>query len=387
MAAVSAYLLAVGHLLSTSTFDLLAWTALSWLVARALRAGGRSLVAGGRGRRDRRGEQAAGRLPAGGLAGGLLWRSACALRSPWPWLARPIAVALWAPYLAWQATHGWPQLQLSSAIASGSSGTSEPAGCSCRSRWCSSVRCWPRSGRQGCGGWPAIPRCVSFRAFAVAYVLLALIFLVTGGKPYYLAGLYPALLAAGAEPTLRWAGAAPRVCARDCSSARWHSAPRCRRSIPAPGSSPAARGYSDRRHQLRRRRDRWLARFRADDRAGSTTACRPRNAPAPSCSPATTGRRARSTAYRAELACREFTAGITTYYLWGPPPETSGTTIVIGYNAGPIAAAGSARWNWRRPDRQRRRSGQRRAGHAGLGLPSSRLAPWAQLWPELRRYG
>ena len=38
--AVSAILLAVGHLLSTSTFDLLAWSALSWLVVRALRDGG-----------------------------------------------------------------------------------------------------------------------------------------------------------------------------------------------------------------------------------------------------------------------------------------------------------------------------------------------------------
>lgn len=38
--AVSSIVLAVGHLPSTSTFDLLAWAALSWLVARALRDGG-----------------------------------------------------------------------------------------------------------------------------------------------------------------------------------------------------------------------------------------------------------------------------------------------------------------------------------------------------------
>lgn len=37
---VSAYLAGVGHLLSTSTFDLLAWTILSWLLVRALRDGG-----------------------------------------------------------------------------------------------------------------------------------------------------------------------------------------------------------------------------------------------------------------------------------------------------------------------------------------------------------
>ena len=42
------------------------------------------------------------------------------------------------------------------------------------------------------------------RSFAVAYVLLALVFLLSGGKPYYLAGLYPVLLAAGAPAVVGW---------------------------------------------------------------------------------------------------------------------------------------------------------------------------------------
>ena len=33
---------------------------------------------------------------------------------------------------------------------------------------------------------------------------------MTGGKPYYLAGLYPVLLAAGAQPVLDWARAGPQ---------------------------------------------------------------------------------------------------------------------------------------------------------------------------------
>lgn len=36
------------------------------------------------------------------------------------------ALAVWMPYLVWQAAHGWPQLELAAAIAAGSSGTSEP---------------------------------------------------------------------------------------------------------------------------------------------------------------------------------------------------------------------------------------------------------------------
>jgi hypothetical protein len=42
------------------------------------------------------------------------------------------------------------------------------------------------------------------RAFGIAYLVLLVIFLITGGKPYYLGGLYPVLLAAGAEPSMSW---------------------------------------------------------------------------------------------------------------------------------------------------------------------------------------
>ena len=38
----------------------------------------------------------------------------------------------------------------------------------------------------------------------MAYVVLVVIFLVTGGKPYYLGGMFPVLLAAGAQPTVDW---------------------------------------------------------------------------------------------------------------------------------------------------------------------------------------
>src|SRR5579875_3625761 len=39
--AVSGFTLGTSHLMSTTTFDLLAWTVLIWLVVRALRTGGR----------------------------------------------------------------------------------------------------------------------------------------------------------------------------------------------------------------------------------------------------------------------------------------------------------------------------------------------------------
>ncbi len=49
-----------------------------------------------------------------------------ALRSPWLWVGVAVALALWAPNLWWQATHGWPIGELPTAIAAGGSATSAP---------------------------------------------------------------------------------------------------------------------------------------------------------------------------------------------------------------------------------------------------------------------
>ena len=47
-------------------------------------------------------------------------------RSPALWAGSAIALAMWTPYLVWQAQNGWPQLDVARSIASGGSGTSEP---------------------------------------------------------------------------------------------------------------------------------------------------------------------------------------------------------------------------------------------------------------------
>jgi len=114
-AAVASIVLITGHLLSTSTFDLLAWTAVSWLAVRAVRTG------------DDRLWPAAGVVLGVGLlnkplpaflALGLLAGVAIAgprrlLGNPYVWLGAAIAVALWSPWILWQADHGWPQLDVS----------------------------------------------------------------------------------------------------------------------------------------------------------------------------------------------------------------------------------------------------------------------------------
>ncbi|MDQ6874232.1 MAG: glycosyltransferase family 39 protein [Actinomycetota bacterium] len=206
---VSALLLAVSHLLSTSTFDLLAWTAVSWLVVRVLR-----------GTADQRWWLLVGLVAGVGLlnksllvfllaglfVGVIIAGPRKAVLSRWLWLGAGLAFVIWLPNLIWQSQHGWPQLQLSRQIASGSSGTSQPAALFVPFQL---VLISPALVPVWAAGLVRLirdPGLVRVRAFAVAYALLTLVFLLTGGKPYYLGGLYPVLLAAGAPPTVRWLG-------------------------------------------------------------------------------------------------------------------------------------------------------------------------------------
>jgi len=59
------------------------------------------------------------------------------------------------------------------------------------------------------GWWRLLrsPGLARWPPFAIAYLVLAVLFIATGGKPYYLCGLYPVLLATGSSPVASWAAA------------------------------------------------------------------------------------------------------------------------------------------------------------------------------------
>jgi hypothetical protein len=209
--AASGVLLGASHLMSTTTFDLLAWTVLLWLVVRALRDGGPvwllvGLVAGVALEIKTLPIFLLFALAVGVLAVGP--REVFASR--WLWLGAAIAAALWAPNLIWQATHHWPQFKLAKSVAAGNSGSSQPRslfipyqlllmGPPLVAVWLAGL--WRLARDPALARWCCLP---------VAYGTLIVIFIVTGGKPYYLAGTYPVLFAAGAGPTLRWANTAAR---------------------------------------------------------------------------------------------------------------------------------------------------------------------------------
>ena len=204
--AMSNLTLGSGHLLSTTTFGFTVWAAFFAISLHALRTrDGRwwllSGVVAGVGLLD---NTLVAFLIAATLVGVLLAGPRNALRSPWLWFGLVVAAAFWAPYLVWQAQHGWPQLQISRSIAAGNSGTSAP-------RWQIPLQqlflASPVLDPLWIAGLVRLfrdPRVSWARGFAGAWVVLLLAFLFTGGKPYYLALSFPLLLAAGAQPALDW---------------------------------------------------------------------------------------------------------------------------------------------------------------------------------------
>jgi 4-amino-4-deoxy-L-arabinose transferase-like glycosyltransferase len=117
--AAGGYLLGVGHLLSTASLDFLAWMVLLWVTARMLRVSdprwwmlfgvvsgaallNKSLVV---------------LLVVSILIGLAVVRRSDLLVTPWLLLGAVLATAVAAPNLYWQASHGWPQLEMSQAIA------------------------------------------------------------------------------------------------------------------------------------------------------------------------------------------------------------------------------------------------------------------------------
>ncbi|AYF77400.1 hypothetical protein D7D52_30300 [Nocardia yunnanensis] len=204
-AVASAGLLAVGgHMLSTAIVDLAVWSVLVLFVLRLLRTPFEPRwwlaigVVAGIGVQNK----ALIVVPLAALACALLLlgpREVFATRY-FP-IALGLAAVISAPYVIWQARNGWPQWALSRAIAGGSSGSSNTRiefvllqlgmiGPLLVPLWMAGLWWLGRQSR--------------YRVFALTYAVLFLIYLIMVGKSYYLGGMYPLLLAAGAVAAEPW---------------------------------------------------------------------------------------------------------------------------------------------------------------------------------------
>lgn len=201
--ATAGFALAVSHLVSTTTYDLLSTTLLGWLAIRAVvRHSGRSILAVGI--IVGLGVEA---KPQVGLVAMVMTAALLAvgprelLRSRWAAGGALAAIALAAPYAIWQQRHGWPQLTVASHIA----GTQEGGRAGffpfqlvmvsplLVPVWIAGLRAPFRR-----SGWQRL------RFIPITYAAMAVLYFAGNGHAYYLASLYPVLLGLGALPTAEW---------------------------------------------------------------------------------------------------------------------------------------------------------------------------------------
>jgi Dolichyl-phosphate-mannose-protein mannosyltransferase len=205
--AASVITVTLGHRLSTATFDTLAWTAVLLVVGYALRDDRPRLwllagVLAGLGLNNK---TAVAVLLFAVLLGVLLVPGCRSqLRTAYPWLGGLIATLLWLPNLVWQLRNGWPMFALGADIAEEFGGV---------------------AGRLGLLGQalamfsPLIavvwiygliqlfrePAWAKLRPIGWAFLVATVVFLVAGGKGYYLAGAIVPLVAAGCTAlAARW---------------------------------------------------------------------------------------------------------------------------------------------------------------------------------------
>jgi hypothetical protein len=207
--AASVITVTLGHRLSTATFDTLAWTAVLLVVGHALHDDRPRLW-----------------LVAGLLAGlglnnktavvvllfaillGVLLVPACRaqLRTPYPWLGGVIAILLWLPNLGWQFMNGWPVLGLGADIAEEFGGVAGRLGLLLQA----SAMFSPLIAIVWIYGLVQLfrePGWLRLRPIAVAFLVAAVIFVIAGGKGYYLAGAIVPLVAAGCTAlAASWSG-------------------------------------------------------------------------------------------------------------------------------------------------------------------------------------
>jgi 4-amino-4-deoxy-L-arabinose transferase-like glycosyltransferase len=201
--ASSGFALSVGHYVTTTTFDMLSTSIVGWLLIRGIskRSGPALLMAGIVTGIGFEAKPQVAFVAAVAVIALLVVGPRWPLRSPWLVAGVGAAIVLAAPYLIWQAIHGWPQLTVASNIG----GTAEGGRAGfvpyqfllvspvLAPVWIAGLVTPIRRASQR-----------SLRFVPLTYAILALAYLVGNGKAYYLASLYPVLLGVGAIAAADW---------------------------------------------------------------------------------------------------------------------------------------------------------------------------------------
>ncbi|MGV9679298.1 glycosyltransferase family 39 protein [Nocardia sp. NPDC003482] len=289
-------------------------------------------------------------------------------------LAVGIGLVLWAPYLWWQARHGWPQWALSRAIAGGSSGTSNsPLEFVLVQLVLAGLFAVPVWGY----GWWRLWREPRYRGFAVAYVLLFVVFLVTGGKGYYLAGMYPVLVAAGAVPFAAWLGAHGRAWVAVVPAGLVNAAMAVVLFLPvfpvaALAHSPIVAVNYDMGETVG-----W------PDLVAQVAAARARYAPSAGLLTANYGEAGALERFGAAYGLPTPRSGHNSYWWWGPLPDAE-PVLTVGIDAERLTALCADLRPAGRLDNGLDLDNDEQ--HAPLSVCTPRV-PWATAWPRMKGLG
>ncbi len=190
------YALAVGHLLSTATFDYVLSAVALWLLVGLLDGDDprRWLAVGAVVGIGMQNKYLIGLMAIAVVIGVTVSRQRRILFGAWPLAGVGLAVLIALPNVIWQAAHSFPQLEMARSLADRSDGpiafVLEQIGL------LSLVLVIPAA----YGLWLLLrdPEMRRWRPIGIGFLVLFVVFLLTGGKSYYVAGMYPVLLAAGA---------------------------------------------------------------------------------------------------------------------------------------------------------------------------------------------
>lgn len=379
-------LLGTGHLFSTTTFDLALTTASIWLLIRALQQPQELMrwlllgVVTGVGMEVKI-------LPVlvllSCLAGVATLGPRRVLRQRGPWLAMIVALALAAPNLIWQVANGWPMLGVAADIAAGGSVSSSSRAMLVPMHL---LMAGPLGAVVLIVGLIAPFRVSSLRAYrwvTVAYGVMLVLALGTGGKPYYLAGFFAVAFALGVGPLAGFVGRSrPRVLAAAVIAVLLVG-PTVVFALPvAPAGSPvfqvAVTVNPDQAETVG-----WDALVERVQAASSeldpgTGIVLTRNYGEAG---------ALDQARRREPgALPPVYSGHNAYGRWGPPPDDRVDAVVVGR----IPAADLERWFTTCEDLSPLASPpgvDNEEDGAPLRVCRGRLQPWSQIWPEVVHLG
>jgi 4-amino-4-deoxy-L-arabinose transferase-like glycosyltransferase len=378
--AVSGIFLAVGHLLSTTTFDILFWAVLIYLMVLLLGGADPRLwllfgVVAGVGLLNK---HLVLFLLLGLLVGLLATPQRRLLTSRWPWLGGLAAVVVWSPNLLWQISNDWPTIEMLQSLQDNNSGLGKAIEFLGLQLPFLSIVVLPIA----VIGTRRMLADSQLRPIAIAFLALVAVFLVAGGKGYYIVPFYVVLVPMGmVEMERRWSAGTARISARNAIVtmvlAGFVMSPFFLPLVPL-SSVGVFNGVNKE-----------LGETVGWEEMVEQVADVYQTLPAERQLTASILTGSYGEAGAIDLFGEDFGlppaySGHNAYWVWGPPPDTAEPVIVVGYGPG---AMGSYCLSWENVTTIDNSAG---VDNEERGLPISLChqlrSAWSVLWPDLRHY-